>query len=95
MHLYFSQTFRSFLQQRSNNDHEGYERVEDYWRSNGSDVDAGYELVRGNSKRGGGAGGNSASGAGGGGTSGRSVSGFERLTFSSSSKKTDPGMKKS
>jgi len=81
---------RSFLQQRSNNDHEGYERVEDYWRSNGSDVDAGYELVRRNSKRGGGAGGNSGSG-GGGGTSGRSASGFERLTFSSSSKKTDPG----
>merc|ERR1712083_815800 len=62
---------------------EGYERVEDYWRSNGSD-DAGYELVRGNSKHGGTSGGN-------GGTSGRSSSGFERLTFSSSSKKTDPG----
>ena len=37
---------RSFL----TNDHEGYERVEDYWR-NQNDVEAGYELVRENSKR--------------------------------------------
>ena len=55
---------RSFL----NNDLEGYERVEDFWRNNQEDV--GYELVRENSKK---------------------SRNFERLTFSSSSKKTDPG----
>ena len=63
--IFFSKDgfYRSF-------DHEGYERVQDYYD--------GYELVRENSKRG-----------------SRGAGGFNRLTFNSSSnrsnKKTDPG----